>query len=127
MQKLLKNHGLVPTSIVTDRYRTYDVAFRDLAISSIHLRGKRLNNRAESSHVPIRRRNLPVRRNVSVPALGQLQHLQRLPSSDHRQHSSGPAQLGNRRMEYCCGRLSLTAPIWSAARLGATNVTDQGR
>jgi transposase-like protein len=56
MHKLLKNHGLVPTSIVTDRYRAYDAAFRDLGLSSIHLRGKRLNNRAESSHVPIRRR-----------------------------------------------------------------------
>jgi hypothetical protein len=30
-------------------------------------------------------------------------------------------------MEYCCGRLSLTSPIWSAARPGATNVTDRRR
>ena len=56
MRKLLKHQGLVPTSIVTDRYRVYDAALRDLGLSSIHRRGKRLNNRAESSHVPIRRR-----------------------------------------------------------------------
>jgi hypothetical protein len=56
MRKLLKNYGLVPTSIVTDRYRAYDAAFRDLGLSGIHRRGKRLNNRAESSHVPLRRR-----------------------------------------------------------------------
>ncbi len=56
MRKLLKNYGLVPTSIVTDRYRAYDAAFRDVGLSGIHLRGKRLNNRAESSHVPLRRR-----------------------------------------------------------------------
>jgi putative transposase len=46
----------VPTSIVTDRYRAYDAALRDLCLSGVHRRGKRLNNRAESSHVPVRRR-----------------------------------------------------------------------
>jgi putative transposase len=56
MRKLLKNQGVAPTSIVTDCYRAYDAAFRDLGLSGIHLRGKRLNNRAESSHVPLRRR-----------------------------------------------------------------------
>jgi putative transposase len=56
MRKLLKNQGIVPTSIVTDRYRAYDAALRDLGLSRIHRRDKRLNNRAESSHVPIRRR-----------------------------------------------------------------------
>jgi putative transposase len=56
MRRLLRNRGLVPTSIVTDRYCANDAAFRDLGLSSIHHRGKRLNNRAESSHVPVRRR-----------------------------------------------------------------------
>jgi putative transposase len=56
MRKPLKNQGLVLGSIVTDRYRTYDAALRYLGLSGIHHRGKRLNNRAESSHVPIRRR-----------------------------------------------------------------------
>jgi putative transposase len=56
MRKLLNNPGLVPTSIVTDRYRAYDAAFRDLGLARLHLRGKRLNNRPECSHVPIRRR-----------------------------------------------------------------------
>jgi putative transposase len=56
MRKLLKNQWVVPTSIVTDRYRAYDAALRDLGLSHLHRRGKRLNNRVESSHVPIRRR-----------------------------------------------------------------------
>ena len=56
MRKLLKNQELVPTSIVTDRYRAYDGALRDLGLSSVHLRGKRLSNRAEGSLVAIRRR-----------------------------------------------------------------------
>jgi DDE superfamily endonuclease len=40
----------------TDHYRAYDAALRELGLSSIHRRGMRLNNRAESSNVPIRRR-----------------------------------------------------------------------
>jgi hypothetical protein len=32
----------------------YDVVLRYLGLSYIHLRGKRLNDRAESSHVPVR-------------------------------------------------------------------------
>jgi putative transposase len=56
MRKLLKKRRFVPTSIVTDRYRAYNAALRDLGFSYLHRRGKRLNNRAESSHVPIRRR-----------------------------------------------------------------------
>jgi hypothetical protein len=51
MRKLRKNQRQVPTSIVTDRYRAYDAALRDLGLSRVHRRGKRLNNRAESSHV----------------------------------------------------------------------------
>jgi hypothetical protein len=36
MRKLHKNQWLVPTSIVTDRYRAYDAALRDLSFSDIH-------------------------------------------------------------------------------------------
>jgi putative transposase len=56
MRKLLKHEYLLPTSIVTDRYRAYDAALRGLGLSHSHRRGKRQNNRAEGSRVPIRRR-----------------------------------------------------------------------
>ena len=56
MRKLLKNHGLAPREIVTDRLRSYGAAFQELHLSAVHVQGKRKNNRAESSHVPIRRR-----------------------------------------------------------------------
>ncbi len=62
IRKLLKRHGLLPASIVTDRYRVYDAALRDLGLSHVHRRGKRLNNRAKSSHVPIRRRERKMQR-----------------------------------------------------------------
>jgi transposase-like protein len=56
MRKLLRKHGLAPREIVTDRLRPYGAAFRALHLSAEHVQGKRKNNRAESSHVPIRRR-----------------------------------------------------------------------
>jgi putative transposase len=56
MRKLLKKHGLAPEKIVTDRLRSYGAAFRELGLSAEHVQEKRANNRAESSHVPIRRR-----------------------------------------------------------------------
>src|SRR5579863_9174315 len=62
MRKLLKNQRFVPSSIITDRYRAYDAALRDLGLSHLHRRGKRLNNQAQSLHVPIRRREQKIQR-----------------------------------------------------------------
>jgi hypothetical protein len=51
-----KKEGFVPTTIVTDHLAAYVAAMSDLRLSAMQERGKRKNNRAESSHVPIRRR-----------------------------------------------------------------------
>lgn len=56
MRKLLKKQGMAPATLVTDRLGAYPAAVRQLGLSSEHVQGKRKNNRAESSHVPIRRR-----------------------------------------------------------------------
>ena len=57
MRKLLKKQGIVPSEWVTDKCPAYGAALRDLGLDGArHLRGKRMNNRAESSHVPVRRR-----------------------------------------------------------------------
>jgi len=56
MRKLLKNQSVRPTRIVTDKLKSYGAAFRNLGLGRLHETGHRLNNRAESSHVPIRRR-----------------------------------------------------------------------
>jgi putative transposase len=56
MRKLLKKQGFAPRVLVTDRLRSYGAAFRELGLSAEHVQAKRKNNRAESSHVPIRRR-----------------------------------------------------------------------
>ena len=56
MRKLLRSQGVRPARIVTDKLKSYGAAFRDLRLSQLHETGHRLNNRAESSHVPVRRR-----------------------------------------------------------------------
>jgi putative transposase len=56
MRKLLKKQGMAPETLVTDRLNSYPAAARDLGLSATHVRAKAKNNRAESSHVPIRRR-----------------------------------------------------------------------
>ncbi len=55
MRKLLKKQGIAPTEWVTDKYQVYSSVLRDLGTPRrAHVIGKRFNNRAESSHVPVR-------------------------------------------------------------------------
>src|SRR5215217_7465344 len=57
MRKLLKKQGTAPDEWVTDKNPAYGAALRTLKLSRVpHTRRKRANNRAESSHVPVRRR-----------------------------------------------------------------------
>ncbi|WP_342239096.1 IS6 family transposase [Inquilinus sp. OTU3971] len=63
MRKLLRKQGIAPDEWVTDKYPAYGAALRDLQLDGMpHIRGKRLNNRAESSHVPVRRRECKLQR-----------------------------------------------------------------
>ena len=56
-RKLLKNTGIRPETISTDRLASYRAAARELGISRRHRPGRMIgNNRAENSHLPIRRR-----------------------------------------------------------------------
>ena len=56
MRKLLKKQGFAPTQIVTDKLKSYHKAFRILGLATEHIDNKRANNRAENSHLPVRRR-----------------------------------------------------------------------
>src|SRR5918992_4033631 len=57
MRKLLKKQGMAPDEWVTDKNPAYGAALRALKLTRApHTRRKRANNRAESSHVPVRRR-----------------------------------------------------------------------
>ena len=56
MRKLLKKHGFVPDTVVTDKFPSYGAAIRELNLSKHHDSGGRKNNRAENSHLPVRQR-----------------------------------------------------------------------
>lgn len=56
MRKLLKSQGRAPRVVVTDKLRSYDAAKREIMPGVEHRSHKGLNNRAENSHQPIRRR-----------------------------------------------------------------------
>lgn len=55
LKKSMKRHGRV-AEIVTDRLRSYGAALRELGVSDRQQTGRWLNNRAENSHLPFRRR-----------------------------------------------------------------------
>ncbi|EEB82650.1 IS6 family transposase [Roseobacter sp. GAI101] len=54
--KLMKRWSLVPKRIITDKLRSYGAAKREVAPSLDHWSHKGLNNRAENSHLPFRKR-----------------------------------------------------------------------
>ena len=56
LRKLIRNSGVKPKRIVTDRLASYRAALKDLNLQHVHDVGGRKNNRAENSHLPIRRR-----------------------------------------------------------------------
>lgn len=56
MVRLLKKQGLPPKRIITDKLRSYGAAKRDMMPSVEHRSHKGLNNRAENSHLPLRKR-----------------------------------------------------------------------
>ena len=60
--KLLKKHGFAPTLLVTDKLRSYGAARTRLRLSVRHEQGPRKNNRAENSHLPVRRRERKMQR-----------------------------------------------------------------
>ena len=55
LRKLMKRHPR-PDAIITDGLRSYRAALRDLGGSGLHQAGRWMNNRAENSHLPFRRR-----------------------------------------------------------------------
>jgi putative transposase len=55
LKRAMKRYGR-PKAIVTDRLRSYGAAMRDIGVGRRHVGGRWLNNRAENSHQPFRRR-----------------------------------------------------------------------
>jgi putative transposase len=62
LRKLLKRQGRAPRVLVTDKLASYPAAKRELMPGVEHRRHKGLNNRAENSHQPTRRRERQMKR-----------------------------------------------------------------
>jgi putative transposase len=72
MRKLLKGQGRSPRVMITDKLRSYCAAKRDIMPGVEHRSHKGLNNRAENSHQPIRRRERIMKRFKSARHLQPL-------------------------------------------------------
>jgi putative transposase len=70
LRKLLKRQGGVPRVMITDKLASYSAAKREVMPSVEHRRHRGLNNRAENSHQPTRRRERQMKRFKSA---GQVQ------------------------------------------------------
>ena len=55
LKKMMKRHGK-PRAIVTDRLRSYGATMKEIGNAGVQETGRWLNNRAENSHQPFRRR-----------------------------------------------------------------------
>jgi putative transposase len=97
MRKLLKGQSTTPRVLVTDKLRSYSAAKAELMPGVEHRSHKGLNNRAENSHLPLRRRERRMMRFESarqcqrfvsvhghVANLFQI-HRKHLSAADHRQ------------------------------------------
>jgi transposase-like protein len=62
MRKLMKKQGFAPDVLVTDRLRSYGAAKAESKLTARHEQGRRRNNRAENSHLPVRRRERKMQR-----------------------------------------------------------------
>lgn len=54
--RLMKKQGCLPKRVVTDKLRSYGAARRQVMPAVEHRSHKGLNNRAENSHLPLRKR-----------------------------------------------------------------------
>lgn len=97
MRKLLKGQGVTPRVMITDKLRSYSAAKAELMPGVEHRSHKGLNNRAENSHLAVRRRERGMmrfksarqcQRFVSIHSqIANLFHLHRkhLTAADHRE------------------------------------------
>ncbi|NKJ40120.1 IS6 family transposase [Rhizobium sp. SG570] len=97
MRKLLKGQGTTPRVMITDKLRSYSAATSELMPGVEHRSHKGINNRAETSHLPVRRWERRMMRFKSarqcqrfISTHGQvanlfLLHRKHLAAADHRQ------------------------------------------
>jgi putative transposase len=85
LKKAMKRHGQ-PEVIVTDRLRSYGAALKDVGRGDDREMGRWLNNRAENSHLPFRRRERAMLR------FRRMRTLQKFASVHASVHNHFPAE-----------------------------------
>ena len=68
LKRTMKTYGR-PRSVVTDGLCCYPAAMKEIGVAGRHEVGRRLNNRAENSHQPFRRRERAMQRFRSAKTL----------------------------------------------------------
>jgi len=68
LKRIMKKYGQ-PRKIVTDGLRAYSATMKEIGAADRHEVGGRLNNRAENSHQPFRRRERAMQRFRSMKTL----------------------------------------------------------
>jgi len=86
--RLLKKQGCVPRRIVTDKLRSYGAAKRQVMANVDHRSHKGLNNRAENSHLPFRKRERTRQGFRSIGSLQQFVSIFSAPRNHFVQSSS---------------------------------------
>jgi putative transposase len=84
LAKLMKRWGFVPKRIITDKLRSYGAAKREVAPGLHHWPHKGLNNRAENSHLPFRKRERVMQ---GLRSLGGLQRFVSMQSATRNSFS----------------------------------------
>ena len=94
LRKLMKRQCRLPRVMITDKLASYGAAKREVMPSVEHRKHKGLNNRAENSHQPTRRRERQMKRFKSA---GQVQRF----SSAHDGINGSVATFGRRSRVIC--------------------------
>ncbi|SHL87656.1 DDE domain-containing protein [Roseovarius litoreus] len=68
LRKLMKRYGR-PEHVVTDKLRSYGAVMKEIGNADRQMTGRWLNNRAETSHQPFRRRERAMTRFPRLPSL----------------------------------------------------------
>ena len=68
LRRAMRRYGR-PTTIITDRLRSYGAAMKDIGVEDRQVCGQWLNNRAENSHQPFRRREKAMARFRDIKTL----------------------------------------------------------
>src|SRR3954454_18966943 len=126
LRKLLKRQCRAPRVMITDKLKSYQAAKREIMPGVEHRQHKGLNNRAENSHQPTRRRERQMKRFKSArhaqrflsphDQINNLFLLPRhlMPATDYRAEPRLPGVA--RRLRHHASRIARSTPVRRQAR-----------